>query len=841
MTVVLYSCIWMYCIRWHPNAYLGIESKTSSQKYSTIVTSVPPGSPAEQAGFRLGDQIVAINGQRLENLEPFYQVLSRGKPGDVVTLSVERSGAPTPLKLYARLNPWPTAQRGSLAEKLAFEMVGAFPVWFVLVSFPVLFLRVEDRNAWLLALLFSGFIAGGPLFPFEFIIPHAIRGFALAYKIIFAGLFSALFNYFFAVFPTSSGLDRRFPWLKTVLLAGAAAVSFPLGLWTLFAGNTSLAIRLGVWTQRHEPLHWLVMVYTFGLLPLGLVSLISNGFFAPSADVRRKIRVIVWGTVAGLFPGMILQIAAVFTGKQVPDLFPVWFWGPLVFGSFWLFPLSFAYAVVKHRVLEIPVLLKRSARFLVVQWGVHILGILLTITLALFLGRAFSRMISEHPEISVIPAIALGGLILWLGIMVGRPVNKRIDRAFFRSSYDARQILEDLADKTRTSTGREQLASLLGNHIQQALHPASLALYLEVSDGRLQLARGNSLSGTKEISAELPLLVELAKRGQPWEVPPNFEERSVSTLMLPKPECLVPILASREGQLLGLLVLGPRLSEETYSREDRRLLASVASQTAGALRSISLAEKIAEQLEVERRTAVEMQVAKEVQDKLLPQSAPVLSTLECAGRCIQTRSVGGDYYDFLELGSHHVGLVLGDVSGKGISAALLMANLQANLRSRCAVSSGDIALQLSSVNHQLWKSSADGYYATLFFADYDDVTRRLVYSNCGHNPPVLLRADGAIERLTATATVLGLFEKWQCLTQETTLHPGDLLAIYSDGVTEAMNHAGEEFGETRFIASLREFRSFAPALLLTNVVSMVQEFAGGFQSDDLTLVIARAF
>src|SRR5262249_47890434 len=132
------------------------------------------------------------------------------------------------------------------------------------------------------------------------------------------------------------------------------------------------------------------------------------------------------------------------------------------------------------------------------------------------------------------------------------------------------------------------------------------------------------------------------------------------------------------GQLQGLLALGPRLSEETYSREDKRLLAAVASQTGGALRSISLGERIAEQLEIERRAAVEMQVAKEGQDRLLPQAAPVLQTLECAGQCIQTRSVGGDYYDFLELGPQHVGLVLGDVSGKGISAALLMANLQAD-------------------------------------------------------------------------------------------------------------------------------------------------------------------
>jgi sigma-B regulation protein RsbU (phosphoserine phosphatase) len=150
-------------------------------------------------------------------------------------------------------------------------------------------------------------------------------------------------------------------------------------------------------------------------------------------------------------------------------------------------------------------------------------------------------------------------------------------------------------------------------------------------------------------------------------------------------------MPGRESQLAGLLVLGQRMSEEPYSSEDKRLLASVASQAGIALESIRLAEKVAERTEAERRAAIEMQVAKEVQDQLLPQSAPVLQTLECAGRCIQTRAVGGDYYDFLELRPQHVGLVLGDVSGKGISAALLMANLQANLRSRCTVSSGDIA------------------------------------------------------------------------------------------------------------------------------------------------------
>jgi phosphoserine phosphatase RsbU/P len=544
--VVLYSGVWMYCIRWHPNAYLGIEKLSSLPPYySAVIARVSSDSGAERAGLRTGDRIVAINGERLDTLAPFYNAIGSGKPGDVVTLSVVRPGVTSPVVLHVALQPWTTIRGMSLAEMLALEMVDAFPVWFVLVSFPVLFLRLQDRNAWLLALLFAGFIAGGPLFPFEFIIPHAIRGFALGYKLIFAGLFSALFNYFFAVFPASSSLDRRVPWLKTVLLAGAATISLPLGLWALFAGNASLPLRLGDWSLRHEPVHWLTVVYGFGVLPLGLVSLISNGFFASSAEVRRKIRVIVWGTVAGLFPGLILQFATVFTGKQVPDLFPVWIWAPLVFGSFWLFPLSFAYAVLKHRVLEIPVLLKRSARFLLVQWGVHILGLVSTLTLALLLGHALSKQISEHPEISVIPAIALGGLILWLGIVVGGRVNKRIDQAFFRSAYDARLILENLAEKTRTAATRQELATLLKEEIRQALHPQSTVIYQSMGDGQLCAIGSGTLQEPPLIPADLPLLADLARRGRPWEVPPPAVAPAVTASLGPlerlRPECLVPM------------------------------------------------------------------------------------------------------------------------------------------------------------------------------------------------------------------------------------------------------------------------------------------------------------
>ena len=161
--------------------------------------------------------------------------------------------------------------------------------------------------------------------------------------------------------------------------------------------------------------------------------------------------------------------------------------------------------------------------------------------------------------------------------------------------------------------------------------------------------------------------------------------------------------------------------------------------------------------------------------------------------------MGGDYYDFLDLGSGRVGLVLADISGKGMSAALLMANLQANLRSQYALALEDIPRLLRSVNRLFYKNTENNNYATTFFAVYDDETRRLRYVNCGHNPPLLVRANGSVERLEATATVLGLFEEWDCSVAELELAAGDVLVIYTDGISEASPNEEDEFGEERLI------------------------------------------
>src|SRR5262249_51551726 len=205
----------------------------------------------------------------------------------------------------------------------------------------------------------------------------------------------------------------------------------------------------------------------------------------------------------------------------------------------------------------------------------------------------------------------------------------------------------------------------------------------------------------------------------------------------------------------------------------------------------------AAKLEAERSAAQEIEIARQVQARLFPQTLPPLKTLDYAGTCIQARKVGGDYYDFLDLGSGRLGLVIGDISGKGIAAALLMANLQANLRSQCAVALDQPQRPLLPVNQLFCENTLDGAFATLFFAEYDDAACRLRYANGGHLPALVLHDDASVERLEATATVLGVFREWDCEIGECQLLPGDTLALYTDGITESRNSADDEFGEER--------------------------------------------
>ncbi len=829
---LLYSVLWIYTNNRPSPVELGFDNEYLMAEHCDLVDRVQSDSPAERAGLRAGDRIIGINGRHIENSSSINDVWALHRPGDTVNLTIRRPHVSAPFVTQAVFRaPGPASREGKVAQDVGQDITKTYPLGFLLVGMAVLFLRLEDPNAWLLALMFAGFIAIPSTSNSYAGLSPSLRSFALAYRALFGNMSTSLFYFFFAVFPTRSPLDRRLPWLKWIALVVASC--FPL---MDFLGRPIGGPRIPV------------LAFFYGLVALGFVSLIWNAFSAPSPEARRKIRVILLGTLLGCVPATLLLGAGDFFGVRTP----LWLSAAVVV-LLWLFPLSFAYAVVKHRVLEIPVLLRRSARYLLVQRGFTILLSLLSIGVTLIFALSFSRYL-EPLTVAALPGgialgAAFGSLLLWTGTGVHQRVGGKIDRAFFRSAYDARVILQDLAEKTRTATDRQELATLLDYYLNQALQPSSLAVYLETSDHQISALRGNVPPELQTIPVTPAIVAGLAQHGRmerhsgvpsTWEVSEESPSGATEPFLLAplQPDSLVAVLG-RDSRLVGLLVLGARLSEEPYSSDDKRLLTSVASQAGVALENIRLGEKIAERIEAERRIAQEMEYAKQVQARLLPQRLPSMKTLQYAGVCIQARQVGGDYYDFLELRPGRLALVLADIAGKGISGALLMANLQANLRSQYAVALDDLPRLLKSVNQLFYENSGDSSYATLFFADYDDTSRRLRYVNCGHLSPLLLRAEGRLERLTTTATVLGLFQKWECSVAEVQVAAGDILVLYTDGVTEAENREGEQFGESRLAETTLTQRHLPIPSLLEAIVAAVQEFSYGEQADDITLVLAR--
>jgi sigma-B regulation protein RsbU (phosphoserine phosphatase) len=335
---------------------------------------------------------------------------------------------------------------------------------------------------------------------------------------------------------------------------------------------------------------------------------------------------------------------------------------------------------------------------------------------------------------------------------------------------------------------------------------------------------------------------------------------------------LIPIAAN--GHLNGLISLGQRLSDLPYAQEDKRLLLVVANQMAGFIENMKMISRMVE----EERIAQELEMAAEVQRHLFPADGLEDDALEIYGTCLPALGVGGDYYDYFHMDDRYTGIAIADVAGKGIAAALLMSTVQASLR--CQLTSGDKSLAgiVSSMNRLLQRSTGDASYATFFLAQFDKATRRLSYVNAGHNPPMLVRGtlaslgaagklpgvpgtprvlsnialgasaglvvsvaeEPVVSRLTVGGPIIGSFLNGPYAQGTNQVHSGDVLVIYTDGVTEALNPAGVEFGEEKLQSIVVQSLRLPARELAAKVIAKVLEWQGQApQHDDITLIVVK--
>ncbi len=348
---------------------------------------------------------------------------------------------------------------------------------------------------------------------------------------------------------------------------------------------------------------------------------------------------------------------------------------------------------------------------------------------------------------------------------------------------------------------------------------------------------GLLLSRLRFFGAPLPVTdgdLDTARRWADENKPEHLAE--IATLESIGARLAVALRTNKE--VLGVLLLGPPVGRDLYSGAEKRVLRGCADQFALLLENARLTDRVVEQEKVLRDLAL----AAEVQKRLLPRQGLETTVASLTGLNLPARSVGGDYYDFLDLGSDHTGIALADVAGKGIPAALIMSVVQASLR--VISSERDLTLpQLAAkMNYFLYRSTGPNSYATFFYAQLDQQTRELRYVNAGHNAPYLLRngGDRTVEELTTGGTIIGMFPQTRYEEGTLALHAGDVLIVFSDGVTEALNPADEEFGEERLKEVLRAVAALPveemSAQIALELKKWIQDAA---QYDDLTFVLMK--
>ncbi|QUV81366.1 SpoIIE family protein phosphatase [Chloracidobacterium sp. D] len=299
---------------------------------------------------------------------------------------------------------------------------------------------------------------------------------------------------------------------------------------------------------------------------------------------------------------------------------------------------------------------------------------------------------------------------------------------------------------------------------------------------------------------------------------------------------ILPLIVS--GQVVGALMVCDKQTREGYApftEEDEQFLLALATQAAIAIENARLHQEAIEKERIEK----ELEVAAAIQKRILPDTSPVFDTVETIGVNISCRQVGGDYYDYICFDEPKLGLVIADVSGKGTPAALLVSTLQASFRA--LVESHDLAETVTRLNKVIYKASPSYNYITFFYGVLDLETRRFRSINAGHNDPLLYRPrTGEWQTFGSGGFCLGMFDWGTYEVQETQLEPGDLLFLYTDGVTESTNEQGEEFGEERVRALLAETAHLPLAEISARLSAAIRDFVGAApQHDDLTYVLAR--
>ncbi len=809
----------------------------------TITYPQPEGI---QAGLARNDTVLSINGHPFTGATVLYDQTRQSSAGDTMTVEYRRAPSDTIKTALVRMTPVHPEHRAlwEIALQIIFTVI---PIFCTFTGLWVVFARPRNINAWLILGILCYF---EPVFINNFQIAIHTLPLTLLWNAIVQTAMPLCLMLLGVYFPQRSPLDVRVPWVKWLIIVPLLLL-FPLDLITVYrqAWNFAFLSWLNPYLFKINAIENLLAMAAIFWFFFNLGTNVS----VLTGDARRRLRILYIGTSVGLTPFFLLILISIFRRTEVGEDIPQW----VDFASFLillLFPLTLAYVVVVQRAMDVRILIRQGTKYFFAKQSVVIISILLVTWMSYNISLFFANP-NHRRVVDIVHLFAIIGLFFAYRFIISKRLQLAIDQRFFREAYSSEHLLAELSDEARNFTEVEPLLTTITRRIGDTLHIDRIAVFLRAGDTyRLQLATGAPVSVN---SFALPATSTTIATLNSGRAPANVYRDDPSSWLVDASEAERTALADLSTELLvplpgrtslaGVMALGPKRSEEPYSRTDRQLLQSIASQTGLALENAELLQNLTAEIADRERVSKEIEIAREVQQRLFPQVYPKIPGVDLFGYCRPAQAVGGDYYDFFVLPAHQgdeerLALALGDISGKGISAALLMASLRASLRSAALLQPGDLATLMRHVNRLVYESSTTNRYATFFYGELDPQSRVLTYVNAGHNPPVILRGDQTI-RLEATGTVIGLIPDAPYTRAGVLLQPGDALLCFTDGISEAMTHSDEEWGEDRMIACAQQLMrqhdcNASAQQILDCILEAADAFTSGApQHDDMTLLV----
>lgn len=775
-------------------------------------------------------QVLALEGKPFNSPRELEDKVAAMRPGEPITVLMSEPTGQAVEKRFMLPQMAPKEGVDFTTAALWIMLDAGIPIFVLALGSFVVLMRPRDINAWLLLLLLLSFS--------EVVRDHRWNGtFA---KLVFVwsaagfSLWPASMMLFGLYFPERIPWEKRHPWAKYLILIPSLLSSVLywaiVGLWQDSINQSE------VWRGAFLNLNTLQKAISMVAISTFFFSIGWKSGSASSADARRRLRILWVGAAISLTPLLLVALYALFRRKDFFDGVPLVLIVPVLM-LLVVFPLTLAYVIVIERAMDLQFVIRQSVQYGVLKVGVWLVR-------AILFAAGIYLLTNAGMYTSELRQAELAGVGVAL-ILIRKPgadrLSRWVDRRFFREAYDAEHVLSELAGEVGQFLTLGPLLETVASRIQNTMHVPRVSVLLRQGT-RLTLAYPPPTGQPVAIDADGALARLLTEprtidydRPASWMASFTGEELQALDLMRSQ------LLLGLRGQhgLDGVLSLGPKLSEAPYSPSDIRLLQTVATQVALAVQNSRLAESLAEEAAHRERLNREVEIAREVQQRLFPQKHPPVAGMEYWGDCRPAQSVGGDYYDFIPLSNGKLGVAIGDVSGKGIAAALLMASLQASLRGQTIVDLQNLSQLMRNVNKLIYEASTRNRFATLFYGEYDPATRTLTYVNAGHNSPAILRGSELI-RLTPGGPGIGLVSSARFQQGSIQLQPADTLVAFTDGLSEAMNSAQEEWEEPRFLAAAQACKALTPREIITHLFRAADAFADGAdQHDDMTLIVAK--